>query len=113
MDLLYGILILVGVVFTIPYGIWDIYCTPNVWKADMFWDYGLVFKGNTNNVLNSAYSYINGTVKLTYDYEKRRLNLRVQGTEVSHRFPGPGLPYDTTIINDFQKATILYYSNNF
>ena len=112
MDQLYSVSILLYVVCSLPYCLSEICCTPDVWKADMFLDYGLVFIDNKRDAPNTAYSYINGSVKLTYDYENRRSYLKLQGTEVSPLLPVPGVPYDTTIINDYKKVNKIKYFFN-
>ncbi|XP_022318783.2 uncharacterized protein LOC111121706 isoform X2 [Crassostrea virginica] len=104
MNLLYNVPIFLYVVISLPYCLSEICCTPDVWKADVFLDYGLVAIDTKNDAPNTAYSYINGTMKVTYDYVNRRSYLKLQGTEVSPLLPVPGMPYDTTIINDYKKG---------
>ena len=121
MDLLYDVSIFLYVVSSLPYCLSEICCTPDVWKADVFldyvWkadvflDYGLVAIDTKNDVPNTAYSYINGTMKLTYDYVNRRSYLKLQGTEVSPLLPVPGMPYDTTIINDYKKVKQFHFNS--
>jgi hypothetical protein len=70
----------------------------------MFLDYGTVFIDSKRDVPNTAYSYINGTIKAAYDYTNQRTYLKLNGAEVSPLIPGPGVPYDTTIINDYKNV---------
>ena len=111
MNLLYDVSIFLYVVSSLPYCLSEICCTPDVWKADVFLDYGLVAIDTKNDAPNTAYSYINGTMKLTYDYVNRRSYLKLQGTEVSPLLPVPGMPYDTTIINDYKKVKQFHFNS--
>ena len=111
MDLLYDVSIFLYVVSSLPYCLSEICCTPDVWKGDVFLDYGLVAIDTKNDAPNTAYSYINGTMKLTYDYVNRRSYLKLQGTEVSPLLPVPGMPYDTTIINDYKKVKQFHFNS--
>lgn len=103
MNLFYSITILVSIAGILPYCNSQKCCTVDEWTADMFLDYGLVFSDNKKEATKSAYSYINGTVKVTYDYPNRRTYLKIHGAQVSHLLPDP-MPFDTTIINDYKKV---------
>ncbi|XP_048763131.2 ependymin-related protein 1-like [Ostrea edulis] len=104
MDKLYCVSLLVYLAVVTPPCFSQICCTPDVWIADMFLDYGIVFIDSNKGVPSTAYSYINGTIKATYDYPNQRSYLKLQGAEVSPLIPGPGVPYDTTIISDYKNG---------
>lgn len=105
MDKLYCVSLLVYLAVVTPPCFSQICCTPDVWIADMFLDYGIVFIDSNKRVPSTAYSYINGTIKATYDYPNQRSYLKLQGAEVSPLIPGPGVPYDTTIISDYKNVS--------
>eukprot|EP00105_Crassostrea_gigas_P017746 XP_011435639.1 PREDICTED: uncharacterized protein LOC105334043 isoform X1 [Crassostrea gigas] len=104
MTMFYSITILVGIAGILPYCYSQKCCTVDEWTADMFLDYGLVAIDSNQGSPKTAYSYINGTVKATYDYTNRRCYLKLQGAEVSPLLPVPSMPFDTTIINDYKKG---------
>lgn len=107
MNLFYSITILVSIAGILPYCNSQKCCTVDEWTADMFLDYGLVFIDDKKESPQTAYSYINGTVKVTYDYTNRRTYLKLQGAEVSPLLPVPSMPFDTTIINDYKKVRLV------
>lgn len=104
MNLFYSITLLVTTAEILHYCNSQKCCTVDEWTADMFLDYGLVFIDDKKESPKTAYSYINGTVKVTYDYTNRRTYLKLHGAEVSPLLPVPSVPYDTTIINDYKKV---------
>uniref|UniRef100_A0A8W8HNB7 Uncharacterized protein n=1 Tax=Magallana gigas TaxID=29159 RepID=A0A8W8HNB7_MAGGI len=104
MNLFYSITLLVTTAEILHYCNSQKCCTVDEWTADMFLDYGLVFIDDKKESPKTAYSYINGTVKVTYDYTNRRTYLKLHGAEVSPLLPVPSVPYDTTIINDYKKG---------
>ncbi|XP_048763133.2 uncharacterized protein LOC125671433 isoform X2 [Ostrea edulis] len=82
----------------------QICCTPDQWTADMFLDYGTVYIDRKKDVPNTSYSYINGTIKATYDYPNQRSYVNLRGAEVFPLVPGPSVPYHATIINDYKNG---------
>ncbi|OWF39880.1 uncharacterized protein LOC110464507 [Mizuhopecten yessoensis] len=88
----------------------EICCAPDQFEGTAFVGYGNVFidrkAGASQKSPRTAYSYINGTVALSYDYTNRRLLLKLAGTEVSPLLPKPE-PYNTIYLSDFGKG-IMY-----
>lgn len=76
----------------------------------MFLDYGTVYIDRKKDVPNTSYSYINGTIKVTYDYPNQRSYVNLRGAEVFPLVPGPSVPYHATIINDYKNVSLVKFS---
>jgi hypothetical protein len=79
-------------------------CVPDQWDARLFMDYGTVFIDASAHP-NTAYSYINGTLHMSYDHTNERSYINAEVIEVSPLIPKP-IKETTTFIYDFKKVCI-------
>lgn len=107
------VVLVVAILTTVPTVQSDVICcVPDQFEGLVYLGYGNVFidlhsarlRGRTPS---TAYSYINGTVTLAYDYTNRQSYLRIVGTEVSPLIPTPTSQTTTIFINNF-KAVWFY-----
>ncbi|XP_033741811.1 uncharacterized protein LOC117328360 [Pecten maximus] len=87
----------------------EICCVPDQFEGTAFIGYGSVFidrKTRQNSSPRTAYSYINGTVSISYDYTNKLLLLNIRGTEMSPLLPKP-MSANTIYLSDYGKG-ILY-----
>lgn len=81
----------------------NICCTPDQWDAFLYFDYGNVFIDEKVSGPDTAYSVINGTIKLSYDYKNQRLYMFINGTEYSPLIPKP-VPDNGLYLYDYKQG---------
>ncbi|KAL3882185.1 hypothetical protein ACJMK2_028553 [Sinanodonta woodiana] len=79
----------------------NICCIPDQWEGVMYFGYGNVFIDYLS-IPNTAYSFINGTINISYDKINKKIYLHIRGVEVSPLIPHPE-PVETTFIYDYIK----------
>jgi len=73
----------------------NICCAPDQFEAFLFYD-----NGNAFIDVETAYSYMNGSVRAAYDYTNQRSYLSVSGVSLTPLVP-QAEPSSFTVINDF------------
>ncbi|XP_069123054.1 uncharacterized protein [Argopecten irradians] len=87
----------------------EICCVPDQFEGVGFIGYGnaiIDWMRNRDSSPHTAFSYINGSVWISYDYTTKRLLLNIKGTEMSPLLPRP-LPANTIYLSDYEKG-IMY-----
>ncbi|KAH3867826.1 uncharacterized protein LOC127867640 [Dreissena polymorpha] len=79
-------------------------CVRHDWEALMYIDFGTVFIDQ-----NTAFSYINGTVKAAYSLSQKKIFFKLAGIEQSPLIPKP-VPYDAVMLYDFANGTMYLVS---
>ena len=84
----------------------NICCTSDQWEGLAFLGYGTVFldSRSMDRRPETAFSYINGSIILAYDFTNSRTFMSLNGVEQSPLIPGPA-PYVTTIIADYKHVS--------
>ncbi|KAK3578842.1 hypothetical protein CHS0354_010195 [Potamilus streckersoni] len=79
----------------------NICCIPEQWEGVMYFGYGNVFIDYLS-IPNTAYSFINGTVNISYDKINKKIYMHIRGVELSPLIPHPE-PVETIFIYDYIK----------
>lgn len=87
----------------------NICCVPDQFEAFFFYDNGNCFIDMESP--DTAYSYINGSVRAAYDWVNKRSYLSMTGVELTPLVPGPQVD-DVTIINDFAHGVQYSFHGN-
>ena len=81
-------------------------CVPEEWEGTMYLDYGTVFIDS-----NTAFSYINGTVRIAYSVSNKKIYLGIKGVEQSPLSPKP-MPWDSEMLYDFSKVSNILFNQS-
>ena len=72
----------------------------------LYLDYGTVFIDS-----NTAFSYINGTVRIAYSVSNKKIYLGIKGVEQSPLIPKP-MPWDSEMLYDFSKVSNILFNQS-
>ena len=98
------ILFVTPVIITCTLAEKSICCTPEQWEASMYWDNFNVFLDKKSFDPDTAYSYINGSLKTAYDFTNQRTFISATITEISPLIPTP-IQEATNVIKDFKNVS--------
>lgn len=73
-------------------------CVKKEWEGLMYLDYGTVFIDQ-----NTAFAYINGSVRIGYSLSRQKIYFKVEGVELSPLIPKPA-PMNSVMLYDFSKG---------